>query len=364
MANNLPALFASNANVPAFLKGAAVDNALAAHHTSSFKVLSIKGKNWTVTQGDEKNILMNPKDPDSPASYIEVVIVKASPIKHKVWYASNYQDGAEVGKPDCFSTDGMKPDPQSEKPQSKTCALCKKNQFGTKSNQDGSMGKGKACNDVIRMAVAAPNAIDDPMLLRIPPASIKPAGDYGKLLQKRGVPLNGVITKLVFDKDAPTPRVLFEPVGFVDAAQFAQANEVADSEVVDAILGMSPVEAPADEPADALGAVPEHLKPAATKPVAKPKAPEKTAEELEAEAEEKALADLLAKKAARKAKEIQPTKAVKDAEIEAAVEAAERNLTVAGAKDVSETDASQVEVDAGSINVDAIPDLATISFDD
>jgi hypothetical protein len=395
MANNLPALFAANTNVPAFLKNTVVENGLAAHHTASFKNLSIEGKNFTVVQGEERTTLMNPKDPDSPASAIEVVVIKASPIKHKVWYAGTYVKGGDQSKPDCFSTDGVKPDPQSEKPQAKSCMVCKKNQFGSKIQQDGTLGKGKACSDVIRLAVAATNAIDDPMLLRVPPASIKAAGDYGKLLAKRGVPLNGVVTKLKFDKDAPTPKLEFEPIGFLSQEQFLEANEAADSDAVEAILGMSPADAGGGDPdaaSDGLGEVPEHLKAAAagksadaaaatsqretasaataaTKKaaaaaaVAKPR--EKTPEELEAEEEERVLAELQAKKAAREAKKITTAKSVNDAEIAAAVEAAEQGLGVVGAKVVAEEAASQDNPVVGNIIAgDAIPDLASVTFDD
>jgi len=371
MANNIPALFSGSANVPAFLKSAEVTNALAAHHTEGFPSMSLKGKTWTVKKGGESKLLMNPKDPDSPASYIEVVIVKANPVKTKVWYATTWADGEEQGKPTCFSRDGIKPDPQSEKQQSKTCALCPKNQWGSKVNLDGTPSKGKACGDNIRMAIAALSDLDNPMLLRVPPASIKPAGEYGQMLAKRGVPLEAVITKLRFDPEAPTPKVLFEPVGFLSEEQFNHVKEVAASERVEAILGGSPAVDEGEAQADALGEVPAHLK-AATPPAkpkatpkAEPKPPVKTPEEIAAEEEERLLAELMAKKALRDAKQITPTKTVRVDEIEAAVQAAEQGLGVAGAPKVSEVvSASQAAVDAGSIEVEAIPSLENITFDD
>ncbi|MEM5400786.1 hypothetical protein [Paraburkholderia unamae] len=362
--SNLPALFQGNAKLPTFLKNAEpTPNALAAHHTEGFPVLSIKGKNWTVKKGGEEQTLMNPKDPDSPASNIEVVIVKASDTKQKVWYASSYTEGAEMGKPDCFSLDGKKPDPSSEKKQATSCALCKKNQWGSKVNTDGTASKGKACADIVRLAVAPVDDIANPMLLRLPPASIKPAGDYGAMLQKKGVPLEAVITKLRFDKDAPTPKVLFEPVGFLTEQQYNEAKETAETELVEAILGSAPV-SESDEPADeaGLGEVPAHLKPAAEKPKATPKptpAPQPAPEPVAEEDEE---AKLLKQLAALKAKKISSEPTVTNAEVEAAVAAGEAGQTVVKAAKV--TREVQPEVAVGTVEVDGLPDLSSITFDD
>ncbi len=54
--------------------------------------------------------------------------------------------GGEI--PDCFSTDGIKPDPSSEKKQSDLCAGCPQNQFGT-----AEKGEGKACQNRKRLHV-------------------------------------------------------------------------------------------------------------------------------------------------------------------------------------------------------------------
>jgi hypothetical protein len=371
---NIPALFAGNTNLPAHLRGAAAAaNELAEHYSAGFKVLSIKGKNWTIVSGEDKTVLMNPLDPDSPASSIEVVIVAASPHKNKVWYAGAYVDGAEVGKPDCFSTNGETPDPSVEKPQSKKCAICPKNQWGSKISTDGTASKGKACNDTIRMAVSAPNDIANPLLLRIPPASIKAAGEYGALLAKRGVPLQAVLTKLKFDKDAPTPKVMFEPVGFLDEAQYTAAMEAKEGDIAQAILAseMVGVAEPESKPADPLDAVPEHLKPKDTPP-AEPAAEapaEKTPEQLAEEEEECQLQALLAKKAAKTASgAITKAKEVTPAEVAAAVQAGEAGATVATAAKVATPKATKPAKDApaGNIEIDAgsIPDLSSIDFDD
>jgi hypothetical protein len=87
------------------------------------------------------------------------------------------------------------------------------------------------------MAIATPEMINDPYLLRVPPASIKSLGEYGKMLAKRGVGYNMVVTRVGFDMEAPTPKLTFRPTGLLDDATFAKVQEAATSDTVRSILG-------------------------------------------------------------------------------------------------------------------------------
>ena len=115
------------------------------------------------------------------------------------------------------------------------------------------------------MAVAPAGQINDPMLLRVPPASIKAVGEYGQMLAKRGVAYNMVVTKVAFDQEAESPKLTFKPVGFLDEAAFGEVREMIESDTVRDILGssMQAVVGPA------VAAPEEDEAPA---PVAKPKA--------------------------------------------------------------------------------------------
>jgi hypothetical protein len=224
--------------LPAYLAKANVAelNAdLTSHAGGGFPVISIKGKVFAIVRDGERKVLPNPKDPDSPATSIDVVMLKANKGTSKVFYAKGYTEGAEGVKPDCFSNDGTKPDAGIEAPQSRTCATCKWNQWGSKIGENGS--KGKACQDSVRMAIATPNLVNDPYLLRVPPASIRALGEYGQMLAKRNVAYNMVVTKIGFDMEAPTPKLTFKPVGMVDEETFNQIQEVAHSDTVAQILG-------------------------------------------------------------------------------------------------------------------------------
>ena len=225
-------------NLPAYLKSVDVstlNSELTSHAGGGFPIISIKGKVFAVVRDGDRKVLPNPKDPDSPATAIDVVVIKANKGTSKVFYAGGYSEGGDSKKPDCFSNTGDRPDPSVKSPQSKSCAVCPHNQWGSRTGENG--GKGKSCQDSVRIAIAAPGLLNDPMLLRVPPASIRALGEYGQTCAKRGVPYNAVIAKLGFDMESPTPKLIIKPLGMLDDASFAQVLEVAASDAVASILG-------------------------------------------------------------------------------------------------------------------------------
>lgn len=233
--------FDGSKNLPSYLKTvdvAALNSDLTAHAGGGFPVISIKGKQFAIVRDGERKVLPNPKDPDSPATSIDVVLIKANKAKSKVFYLKGYDPKESEGKkPDCFSNDGVAPDANAEHKQSKQCATCPHNQWGSKVTENSS--KGKACQDSVRLAVAAAGQVNDPMLLRVPPASIKGLGEYGQMLAKRGVAYSMVVTKIGFDVEAESPKLTFKPVGFLDDTSFAEVQEIAESDLVKDILGAS-----------------------------------------------------------------------------------------------------------------------------
>lgn len=280
--------FDGSKNLPAFLKQvdvAALNSDLTSHAGGGFPVISIKGKVFAVVRDGDREIMMNPLDPDSAATSIDVVLLKANKGTSKVFYLKGYdKDTSEGQKPDCYSADGVEPAADAQNKQAKKCATCPHNQWGSRISEKGAT-KGKACSDTVRMAVAAAGQLNDPMLLRVPPASIKALGEYGQSLAKRGVGYNMVVTKVSFDIEAESPKLTFKPIGLLDDAGFAEVQEMLGSDLVTNILGANPValEAPAEEPAPAPAKPKAKPAPAAEEEVhevpepvaAKPKAPAK-----------------------------------------------------------------------------------------
>jgi hypothetical protein len=233
--------FDSGSNLPSFLKQvdiAALNADLTSHAGGGFPVISIKGKVFAVVRDGEREIQMNPKDPDSAATSLNVVLLKANKGTSKIFYMKGYDKDSEGQKPDCYSSDGITPAADSQNKQAAKCVTCPHNQWGSRVSEKGAT-KGKACSDSVRMAVAPNGQLNDPMLLRVPPASIKGLGEYGKMLAKRGVGYNMVVTKVGFDLEAESPKLTFSAVGLLDDAGFAEVQDVITSDLVSNILGSS-----------------------------------------------------------------------------------------------------------------------------
>ncbi|MEA3639938.1 MAG: hypothetical protein VBE63_08340 [Lamprobacter sp.] len=284
--------FDSDSKLPAYLKKYAskVSNEdLTEGVGSSFPFLSIKGKTWTVVRSKEdRKILRSRHDPDEVASNVAVVILRASKHLGRVFYKAGFEEG-KSDRPDCFSHDSVKPDASVESPQSKTCAACKHAVFV--------QGKGPACRQSRRLAVAPVDAINDPMLLRVPAASLKNLNIYGNELAKRNVPYHVVVTKIQFDAEEATPKLLFKPLGFVPEETLEEIEEVRESNLVDQILGVTgevegepAPEVDDDEDAPSIEEVEKAITPKAT-----PKAKAKAKPEPEEEVEEKPKAKAKAK---------------------------------------------------------------------
>lgn len=307
-------------NLPAYLANVDVsklNEELTAHAGGGFPIISIKGKVFAVVRDGERSVLTKEVDGERiPAPSIEVVIVKANKGTSKVFYAKGYQEGGENMKPDCFSNEGIKPDAAVENPCSTLCSTCKHNQWGSKIGEHG--GKGKACSDSVRIAVATPDQINDPYLLRVPPASIRAVGEYGSALKKRGVVFPMVVTRIGFDMEAPTPKLTFKAVGLVNDHTFNEVQEMRESDTVANILGQGTSGSYVAEPATEVETA-----------VAKAQATSKVA--------------------------VSKDKKVSDEEVAAAVAQAER---VAAPEKKSAKKTADVEVSLGEI------DLDDLNFDD
>jgi len=233
-----------SSKLPAHLQGKtkASNVFAAAVSVGGFPVVSIKGKVFHIQRGDERTLVTKPDSDDEPASSLEVVILSANPNKSKVYYASGYEEGS-VAKPTCYSNDGVGPASDAEEPQAKKCAVCPHNQWGSRITDNG--GKGKACGDSMRLAITPAGMLNDPMLLRVPAATLKTLGQYGAQLAKRGVEPKHVVTKIGFDYSVAHPALTFKATRFVDAEEYVEVEATLrdEEEVISQIIGT--LEAPA-----------------------------------------------------------------------------------------------------------------------
>ena len=161
--------FDQKGNLPAYLKNAnrVSLNADLMTATGGFPVISIKGKTFAVVRDGVRKVLPNPKDPDSPATSVDVVIIRANKGMSKVFYAKGYDKDSEGAKQIATLTTALLQQRTLKTPSQPSALTCAHNQWGSRISDSGS-SKGKACSDSRRLAVAAAGQLNDPMLLRVP----------------------------------------------------------------------------------------------------------------------------------------------------------------------------------------------------
>lgn len=231
----LPAAFGKP---PANVGGAAFGNdELGAGVSASYAVMGIKGKVWSVKFGGEETQLMR-DDGDGPRNSIEVVIVKASPAISKIFYKNGYVDGANA-PPDCWSGNGITPDPSVKDKVCASCAECPMNAWGSRTTDAGKQAK--ACSDSRRVAVVPLNDIDNdvnggPMLLRVPAASLKDLKAYGDLLSSYQYPYWAAATRIAFDANEAFPKFVLTAIRPLEPAEVEQVKALRDDKRVGVVL--------------------------------------------------------------------------------------------------------------------------------
>lgn len=210
----------------------------------SFPVLSIKGKVFTLVKGTEKKVLTREDDPDEVLQNINLTVVRAN-TKSRVFYVKAYTEGESDGaKPTCFSADGVEPDASASEKQAKKCAICPQNVWGVRD------GKGTACSQNTRLAVIDASNKSEPFLLRVPPASRKAFADAVRLAETRGLDYNMLVMKVGFDKEAPSPKLTFKPVGLLPDDTYSAVQAMYEDEIVKEIVGIHTPKAEADAEGD------------------------------------------------------------------------------------------------------------------
>lgn len=168
-----------------------------------------------------------------PAMQLEMVIVGGNPFLSKVFYLKDWQEG-DSAEPDCSSDNSITPDAHIASPQSAACATCRQNEWGSKVNK--TTGKeAKACSDSKRLVLLSVHNLDFKALgLKVPAASLKEFGAYVRTLDRPGIsiPLNAVVTRLMFDPTVTFPKLKFSFVRMLTEAEYRKVVERSTSEEV------------------------------------------------------------------------------------------------------------------------------------
>lgn len=229
--------FAQGAKLPAYLQRRAdlakINSDVATG--STYPTLSIKGKVFTLVKDGQRKILTRPDDPDEVLQSIEATVIRANR-NSRVYYAKAYsEDESEAAKPTCYSHDGIAPAQGAREPQATKCQVCPHAVWGSKS---GETGKGTACTVNTRLAIVPPDQPDEPWLLRVPAGSRGNFADACKIADSRGLPYNALVMKIMFDKEAPSPKLLFRPIGLLDDPTYEKVETLYESDEVKEIIGL------------------------------------------------------------------------------------------------------------------------------
>jgi len=274
-------------NMPAHLKNVALDDFTKAFQSAggNMKRITLRGRVFRLIDGG-KEISKNTDN------HMDVVIVNGSKTVQKSYYASEYNPD-ETSVPDCWSSNGERPDADVADPQHNVCKECPR-------AIKGSAGAGRAsCRYSMRLAIVLRNNVGgDIYQLILPQKSIFGSGDvdhmpflqYAKYVAQSGYNLNMMTTRMTFDTDSDFPKLMFSNTEFLDEDTYQTCVEQGKTMIAsnagrlnftkrDKSMALPKLVAPAGSAAAALKQDVAPVEPAEPtvrsekkKPVAKPKA--------------------------------------------------------------------------------------------
>jgi len=217
-----------------------IQDDLSAGIATSFGIVGYRGKVWNIRHRGIETPLMR-EDGDGPRGSIEVVIIKAPPVVSKIFYASGWVEGSSA-PPDCYSLNGIRPEPNSKALQSPACGTCQHNQWGSRITPAGKAGK--ACADSKRLAVVplqdiANEVLGGPMLLRVPAASLQDLAVYGQKMMAMGFPYYAIGTRISFDPAESYPKFIFNAIRPLSEEEARAVVAHQQGHQVDRILGQA-----------------------------------------------------------------------------------------------------------------------------
>jgi hypothetical protein len=215
----------------------------------SFPILAIGTNQWVVRWKGEDRLVKIPNT-EYPAPFVDVVILKAQKDMSRVFYASGYVQGVRGKKPDCWSSDGVRPDEAVAQPINSVCATCPNAQWG--SGGSPAAPKAQACQQRRRTVVVPynPQPYDltnevegGPMLLSVPPGSLTNLVRYSEQLNEmeladgsKGMPYAACVTRLSYEPLLKFSKVVFQYMKPLDDAESDVIIALQDAEAVNRIL--------------------------------------------------------------------------------------------------------------------------------
>ena len=226
---------------------------------SSFPVISYRGAKWRLRYQGNEQLMVDERG--IPVPEIAVCLVRVPKHLSKRFYIGGYPgEGQDRKPPDCWSNDGVRPDPSltppaqpDNRPLPTSCARCYFDGIGSMVSQDGKK-KMKACADYKRVVVklyypqVSPELENMPILLTVPAASLQNLKAYGAQLDAHKVAALGRVTYIKLDDDVSYGKQQFRPGPALSDEELLNVRAMRQSEETAGILreemieGADPVE--------------------------------------------------------------------------------------------------------------------------
>lgn len=238
-----------HAQLPDYLKDpslfAEVESLGAPFASRAFSRVSTEDNRFSLVSADGTAMPVNQLDPKTGSSYLDVVFITWRPNITKTWYGTGYVKGQE-SQPQCFSSDGQRPDGDSPSPQATLCAACPHNAFGS-----GSNGRGKACRDgqrtaivlgadtpvIVNGAASAMKAFSEIFGWNMPPMTGKNLFAINKKTKGAGGTILGIVLRATFVSQGVVDFA-YAPAGFVPVEAFRHCRKLATSDEAQTAIGL------------------------------------------------------------------------------------------------------------------------------
>lgn len=241
-----PAAIFQEKNLPVERLGEGVDS-------GGFNLVGIHGKEFYVRYKGQRHTLINPDakpEPGMPqpvSQHFDFVVLRQGARTSHTWYQQGYQPGADK-PPDCVSTDGIAPDDSSRLKQADLCQLCPQHEWKPQPNgRDG-----RACTDSLRLAIlpmpklitaVLGEPITEPILFRIPAASLRGFSEFGDQMAKRfggNSPICSYVMRVIFKQSVQHPQFEYRLVRWLSENDAEMIFALRDDPLAFRILGLSP----------------------------------------------------------------------------------------------------------------------------
>lgn len=250
MANDVALFGGGAANIPAHLQQAFTDTNI--EERATVPSLLVTGKIWSISYEGTKTPLQRNVDGDIvPVGVMRVVVLDYAKRRGRAWYEGSYDPNSTTA-PQCWSEDGITPDPASPKLQSDKCATCPRAIKGSKVTDSGQETYECAQHRMLAVMPVVGTKFF-PHALRL---KLAITGDFDKKspdAEKEGwrawqqytdfLKANGVahtamlVTKMKFDPNAAYPKIFFGADRWLTPEEVAQVKPFTTAEDTVKLLG-------------------------------------------------------------------------------------------------------------------------------